>query len=157
MRVQILTKKGYEKSKQQLEALSKRKTFLICGFGSIQGLSAWATLYKDFFECMEGRVFFALCLALSAACAIYLLVKLRDTVKIAYNFSMLGFLALLYPKYPDTIFISINISIFIFLFCLTVPAFAIAAIQTKAEHYVKYYENPEKYSSKHKIFIIEKT
>ena len=42
MRVQILTKKGYEKSKQQLEALSKRKTFLICGFGSIQGLShAW--------------------------------------------------------------------------------------------------------------------
>ena len=152
----LLNEKDYQKAKNQIETLSKRKTFIISALGSIQGIHAWITLYNNFFECVGGKVFFAVCLAVSAACAIYLFLKLHDTIKTAYNFSMYGFLVMLYPKYPDVILAGAGISIFIFLLCLTVPAFTLAAIQTKAKHYIEHYENPEKYSSKRRIFIKEK-
>lgn len=152
----LLNEKDYQKAKSQIETLSKRKTLLISALGSIQGIHAWVTLYNNFFGCAVGKVFFAACLAVSAASAVYLFLKLHDTIKTAYNFSMFGFLVMLYPKYPDAILAGACISIFIFLLCLTVPAFTLAAIQTKAEYYIKHYENPEKYSSRRRIFIKEK-
>ncbi len=152
----LLNEKDYQKAKDQVETLSKRKTFLISAMGSIQGIYAWVTLYYNFFGCVGGKAFFAVCLAVSAVCALYLFLKIRDTIKTAYNFSMFGFLIMLYPKYPDVILVGTGISIFIFLFCLTVPAFTLVTIQTKAKHYIKHYENPEKYSSKRRTFIKEK-
>lgn len=46
--------------------------------------------------------------------------------------------------------------IFIFLLCLSVPAFTLTIIQTKAKQYIMHYENPGRYSSKRRIFIKEK-
>lgn len=152
----LLNEKDYQKAKNQIETLKKRKTLLITALGSIQGIQAWVTLYHNFFECSMGKVFFTVFLIISAVCAVYLFLKLHDTIKTAYHISMFGFLVMLYPKYPDVIFVGAGISIFIFLFCLTVPAFTLVVIQTKAEHYIKHYENPEKYSSKRRIFIKEK-
>nr|WP_300837750.1 hypothetical protein [uncultured Acetatifactor sp.] len=152
----ILNEKSYQKAKNQIETLNQRKTFGASGLGSIHGISAWITLYNTFFRCIDGKFFFAYCLVVSVSCAIYLFLKFRDTVKIAYNFSMFGFIVLLYPKYPDMIFLGAGISIFIFLFFLTVPAFTVVAIQTKAIRYIKHYENPAKYSTKHKIYVIDK-
>ena len=152
----LLNEKDYQKAKGQVEILGKRKTLLISALGSIQGIHAWVTLYNNFFGCAGGRVFFAACLAVSAACAVYLFLKLHDTIKTAYHFSMFGFLVMLYPKYPDVILVGAGISIFIFLLCLTVPAFTLVTIQTRADQYIKHYENPEKYSSRCRIFIKEK-
>lgn len=152
----FLNEKDYQKAKGQIETLSKRETFLISALGSIQGIHAWVTLYNNFFGCAGGRVFFAVCLIVSAACAVYLFLKLHDTIKIAYNFSLFGFLVMLYPKYPDAILAGAGISIFIFLLCLSVPAFTLAVIQTKAKQYIMHYEDPGRYSSKRRIFIKEK-
>ena len=53
----FLNEKDYQKAKDQIETLSKRKTFLISALGSIQGVHAWVTLYNNFLDVPGVRSF----------------------------------------------------------------------------------------------------